>query len=198
MIIRKMYRYEGSHAVRNCSSDRCKYSVHGHSYIVEVFLTSDGLDNGMMVMDFGLMKGNIKDIIDSFDHAHSMWNKETSDYKEFFKSHCARWIEMPVSPSAEAYAIMFFKMIDAMLLATKFANGERRVQLHSVRVHETATGYAEAFREDLEWVDFDLDDIVFSDGVKEEWQDPDMYDKLLLATQVGDKCFFNKPVTQQV
>lgn len=46
MLIRKKYTFEGAHIVRNCSSDRCKKSIHGHSYIVEVLFTSDKLDNG--------------------------------------------------------------------------------------------------------------------------------------------------------
>jgi 6-pyruvoyltetrahydropterin/6-carboxytetrahydropterin synthase len=65
-------------------------------------------------------------------------------------------------------------------------------------VHETATGYAEAFREDMKWVDFTLDDIVFSDGIREEWQDPNMYATLRDAWYKGDNCFFNRPVVQQV
>ena len=77
MIIRKLFKFEGAHIVRNCSSVRCKKSIHGHSYVVEVFFSSDGFDNGMMVMDFGLMKGTIKDFIDGFDHAYSMWDKES-------------------------------------------------------------------------------------------------------------------------
>ena len=44
MIIRKLFKFEGAHIVRDCSSDRCKFSIHGHSYVVEVFLTSDKLD----------------------------------------------------------------------------------------------------------------------------------------------------------
>ena len=44
MIIRKLYRFEASHIVRNCSSDRCKYSVHGHSFRVELFLTTDDVE----------------------------------------------------------------------------------------------------------------------------------------------------------
>lgn len=198
MLITKGFTFEGSHIVRNCSSKRCKFSIHGHSYKVWVTFTADGLDNGMMVMDFGLMKGTIKDFIDSFDHAYSMWSKETPDFKEFIYNNSARYIEMPVSPSAEAYAIMFFKVIDAILECTRFANGECNVRLHSVRVHETATGYAEAFREDMKWVDFTLDDIVFSDGIREEWQDPNMYEKLKDSWYKGDPCFFNRIVVQQV
>lgn len=198
MIIRKLFKFEGAHIVRNCSSERCKFSIHGHSYTVEVFFTAQGLDNGMMIMDFGLMKGTIKDFIDSFDHAYSMWDKESDEFKTFIKSHSDRWIEMPVSPSAEAYALMFFKVIDSIMECTQFANGEEGVELYSVRVHETDTGYAEAFRQDLEWVDFYLDDILLSDSIKKEWKDPEMYDKLVIADFQGEKCFFNKPVVQQI
>lgn len=198
MIIRKLFKFEGAHIVRNCSSTRCKKSIHGHSYIVEVFFTSDGLDNGQMVVDFGLMKGNLKDFIDGFDHAYSMWDKESDEFKDFMKSHSERWIEMPVSPSAEAYAIMFFKVVDAMVRATEFNNGEQSPMLQSVRVHETATGYAEAFREDLDWVEFDLEDIKISAGVLAEWKDPEMYNKLVTANRLGQQIFINEVVEQQV
>lgn len=179
MIIRKQFSFHGAHIVRNCSSDRCKKSIHGHSYIVEVFFTSDKLDNGQMVYDFGLTKGTIKDIIDSFDHAYSMWNKEKTDFKKFIKKESARWIEMPVSPSAEMYSLMFFFIIDQILQNTSFNNGEGNIQLHSVRVHETTTGYAESFREDLKMWDYQLEDIIFSNQIKDEWKDPEMYNKLI-------------------
>lgn len=179
MIIRKQFSFEGAHKVLNCSSDRCKFSLHGHSYIVEVFFTADHVDNGQMVYDFGLTKGTIKDIIDSFDHAYSMWDKEKTDFKKFIKKESARWIEMPVSPSAEMYSLMFFFIIDKILQNTQFNNGEGNVQLSSVRVHETATGYAESFREDLKMWDYQLEDIIFSNQIKEEWKDPKMYDKLI-------------------
>lgn len=198
MIIRKLFKFEGAHIVRNCSSVRCKRSIHGHSYTVECFFKSKGLDNGMMVMDFGLMKGTIKDFVDGFDHAYSMWNKESDKFKAFITENSDRWIDMPVSPSAEAYAIMFFKVLDGIVKATEFNNGEQEVELHSVRVHETTTGYAEAFREDLDWVDFGLEDIVVSDGVKSEWSDPEMFDKLVEASKQGTKCFVNEVVEQQV
>ena len=201
MIIRKLFKFEGAHIVRNCSSIRCKKSIHGHSYVVEVFFKSKGLDNGQMVMDFGLMKGTIKDFIDGFDHAYSMWNKESLYFKDFMKKNSDRWIEMPVSPSAEAYSLMFFKVIDSIVEATEFNNGEQNVELYSVRVHETTTGYAESFREDLEMCNFNLDDILISEGITSEWGDVEMYDKLkLYHTNVNKniKPFINPIVEQQV
>lgn len=198
MIIRKLFKFEGAHIVRNCSSVRCKKSIHGHSYVVEVFFKSDGFDNGMMIMDFGLMKGTIKDFIDGFDHAYSLWSKESEDFKNFMITNSDRWIEMPVSPSAEAYSLMFFKVIDAIVKATEFNNGEKNVQLYSVRVHETTTGYAESFREDLEWCDFELEDIKISDGIKSEFKDEKMFEKLIKAGKTKSKCFKNDIVEQQV
>lgn len=200
MLIRKLFKFEGAHIVRNCSSERCKFSLHGHSYVVECFFTSAGLDNGQMVMDFGLMKGTVKDIIDSFDHAYSMWDKETYEFKNFIYRNSARWIEMPVSPSAEAYSLMLFFIIDRIVKATQFNNGEKEVKLSSVRVHETTTGYAESFKSDLEYWNHKLADVVFSDEIKAEWKDPQMYDKLIgyHSGTIGEKPFINPVVKQQI
>ena len=200
MIIRKLFKFEGAHIVRNCSSDRCKRSIHGHSYVVEVFFTSKGLDNGQMVMDFGLMKGNIKDLIDSFDHAYSYWDKEGVEFTNFIHDNSARWVSMPVSPSAEAYSLMLFYVIDKMVKATQFNNGERDVELTSVRVHETTTGYAESFRDDLEYCTFKLEDIEFSEQIRHEWSDYEMYSNLIDYTNgiLSTKPFINPAVTLQV
>lgn len=179
MIIRKLFKFEGAHIVRDCSSLRCKESIHGHSYIVEIFLTSSRLDNGQMIVDFGLLKGTIKDFIDSFDHCWTVWNKETDEFKDFVKKHSLRWIELPVSPSAEMFSLMFLFVIDKIIENTKFQNGEGFVKLHSVRVHETETGYAEAFHDDLQWWKWSLDNIIISDDIYLEWQDPLMWSKLM-------------------
>lgn len=158
MIIRKQYKFEGAHLVRNCTSSRCRENIHGHSYLVEVFLTSDKLDNGFMIMDFSRL-GNVGKFIDSFDHTYSLWQGESEDFKTFIYRYNKRVAELPVSPSAEGFALLFFYVIDRIIGNLTPVNGEGQVRLHSVRVHETATGYAEAFREDLKWVHFSLNDI---------------------------------------
>ncbi len=63
MLIRKLFKFENAHVVRNCTSDRCKRSIHGHSYKVELLLKASKLDHGQMVYDFGLLKGVIKDLL---------------------------------------------------------------------------------------------------------------------------------------
>ncbi len=196
MLIRKLFKFENAHIVRNCSSDRCKRSIHGHSYKVEVLLQANRLDHGQMVYDFGLMKGIIKDLIDSFDHAITFWDKDDADYVTACKNFSARWIALPVSPSAEQFSRVFFFLVDAVLKHTNMQNGEGDVTIHSVIVHETDTGYAQCFREDIENVqmgELSLADIVFSEQVKVEWAMSDMYDRL----KNGD-LFDNPTVDLQV
>jgi len=179
MIIRKKFKFEGAHIVRNCTTKRCKESIHGHSYEVEVFFISNKLDNGYMILDFGLTKKHIHNIIDSFDHAYSLWSGESDEFKQFFKANSVRNIEMPISPSAESYSLMFLKFVDLILSHTEFNNGEGNIKVSSVRVHETKTGYAEAFREDMEMIEFDLNKVIFSKGIIEEWQDKEELLKIL-------------------
>lgn len=181
MIIRKLFKFENAHIVRGCSTLRCRSSLHGHSYKVEVLLESNFLDNGQMVYDFGLMKQSIKDIIDSFDHSISLWNMDDKIYIEDMKKHSARWIEIPVSPSAEQFSRLFFVLIDRLFRLTTTINGEREVKLHSIIVHETDTGYAQAFRDDAYSINMgliEIDDISLSDDVKNGCKDKNLWDKI--------------------
>jgi 6-pyruvoyltetrahydropterin/6-carboxytetrahydropterin synthase len=201
MIIRKLYKFENAHVVRNCSTDRCKYSIHGHSYKVEVMLDSKYLDNGQMVYDFGLMKGNIKDIIDSFDHATVFWDQDNGDYIDSIKKHSARWISIPVNPSAEQLSRVLFLLVDKILEKTKMANGEGEVTLKSIRVHETDTGYAECgVRDVYDYIDtmghIDIDMIEFSEDVMNDWTDRELFNNIKLDSIESE--FFNKAVEQQV
>lgn len=191
MIIRKLYRFEASHIVRNCSSDRCKYSVHGHSFRCELFLTADRLDRGQMVYDFGLLKLHVKDFLDGFDHAALFWEKESPVYAKAMKTHSQRWVQLPVSPTAEQLSRVIFVAAQALLDNTERANGDESARVHSVILHETETGYAQAFREDAYdsgMGEIDLSKIVFSPAVKAEWRDPKMWDKLLKGTRFAVKA----------
>ena len=181
MLIRKLFRFENAHIVRNCSSDRCSRSIHGHSYQVEILLEAHALDNGQMIYDFGLLKGHIKELIDSFDHAVAFWDKDNAEYIAFCKQFSARWISLPISPSAEQFSRVIFVLVDAVLKQTVMQNGEADVSLHSIIVHETITGYAQCFRDDVENPRMgliQLDEIVFSEQVCSEWSDYQLFEKL--------------------
>ena len=178
MIIRKLFKFEGAHIVRNCSSKHCRENIHGHSYVVEVFITSNKLDDGYMVMDFCRL-AKVKEFIESFDHAYSLWNQENQEFKDFIYRYDQRVAEIPISPSAEGFSLLFFYVIDQILQNTSPVNGEGQICLSSVRVHETATGYAEAFREDLSLVKFGIHDIHFSEGITQEWKDQEWWNRLV-------------------
>jgi len=181
MLIRKLFGFENAHVVRNCTSDRCSRSIHGHSYKVEVILEAQALDHGQMIYDFGLMKGHIRTLIDSFDHAICFWDKDDTAYIEACKTFSARWIALPISPSAEQFSRLFFVLTDAVLRQTDMMNGEADVSLQSIIVHETATGYAQCFREDVlnpRMGIIPMESIIFSEQVRNEWSDPDLFEKI--------------------
>ncbi|SEO10123.1 6-pyruvoyl trahydropterin synthase family protein [Acinetobacter sp. yr461] len=181
MLIRKLFKFENAHVVRNCTSDRCKRSIHGHSYKVELLLKASKLDHGQMVYDFGLLKGVIKDLIDSFDHAICFWEKDDSQYIDACQTFSARWISLPVSPSAEQFSRIFFYLAQQVLQSTITQNGEGDVEVYSVIVHETDTGYAQSFIEDIQNEQMgilSLDGIVFSEQIQIEWANPKMYEDL--------------------
>lgn len=182
MIIRKLFKFENAHIVRGCSTQRCRASLHGHSYKVELLFESNFLDNGQMVYDFGLIKKNIKTLVDSFDHAVTLWEADDAEYVADMKKHSDRWVQLPVSPSAEQFCRVIFVMVDLLMRQTDTVNGEKEVKLHSVIVHETDTGYAQGFAEDAYshlMGAIDPQRIVFSDGIRADWHDPKLWEKLL-------------------
>jgi 6-pyruvoyltetrahydropterin/6-carboxytetrahydropterin synthase len=181
MIIRKLFKFENTHIVRDCSTIRCRSSIHGHSYKVELLFESDFLDNGQMVYDFGLMKDHMKKLVDSFDHGITLWRGDSEEYIADMKKHSDRWVVLPVSPSCEQFSRVIFLMIDKVLECTRGVNGEKDVRLHSIIVHETDTGYAQCFREDAysqKMGLIHLDEIVFSDAIKAEWGDVELFEKI--------------------
>ncbi len=187
MIIRKLFKFENAHIVRNCTTRRCSESIHGHSYKVELLFASDYLDRGQMVYDFGLTKRTIKELIDSFDHAITLWSGDDPDYIKDMKKWSRRWVELPVSPSAEQYSRVIFLMVERVLQNTVMINEEKNVIIHGVIVHETETGYAhceyaDAHNEQMGKID--LRDIRFSEAIQEEWSDPAMWEKLLAGKNI--------------
>ncbi len=193
MIIRKLFKFENAHIVRGCSTRRCSENIHGHSYKVEVLLESNYLDNGQMVYDFGLTKLYIKEMIDSFDHAITLWSGDDGEYLTAMKRYSSRWVELPVSPSAEQFSRVIYLMVEKILSSTQMQNGERNVELHSIIVHETETGYAQGFREDAHselMGKISLGEIIFSEQVRSEWSDAELWNKLI----AGEKLLSPKSV----
>ena len=173
MKIRKEFRVESAHIVRNCTSHRCSHSIHGHSAVIEVFLKSTFLDNAGMVYDFGLIKNSVKSFVDSMDHCYILCSKDDPEFKDFIKKSCDRWIELPFNPSAECLSMYLLYGIKKIMENTKTNNGESKIEVTGVRYHETTTGWAEASGTDLDvlWQPEWWNQIRYSDGVIDDWSE---------------------------
>jgi 6-pyruvoyltetrahydropterin/6-carboxytetrahydropterin synthase len=187
MLIRKLYKFENAHIVRGCTTRRCSHSIHGHSYKVELILQAHALDQGQMVYDFGLLKMGVRDLIDAFDHAVAIWNDDDPAYVAACQTFSERWVMLPVSPSAEQFSRLFFCLVDRLLSQTEMVNGEAEVVLYSVIVHETETGYAQCFRDDIDnpnMGEIDLEKIFFSEAITSVWSDPQLFEKIKRGVRV--------------
>ena len=166
MKIRKLYRIESAHIVRDAISKRCSHSTHGHSGIIEVFLKSDHLDKAGMIYDFGAFKKSIGSFIDMFDHSVHLWDEDCLERLNFFKQFNDRWIVLPCNPTAENYCILFRDCINEIIKKSTFNNEEGSIYCSGVRYHETATGYAESDESDP--ITYSLNNINFSQETLEE------------------------------
>ena len=139
MVIRKQFKAEIAHRLVSAYSRKCS-SIHGHSYIFEVMLEGEDLNDDGMLMDFGELKSKIGHLFDAWDHSFMFYAKDrlASLYKAMLEIEPIRLIEVDYNPTAENMAHHIFR-----------ACLEEGLPVHSVRVHETATGWAEAFRPKL-------------------------------------------------
>lgn len=181
MKIRKLFKAENAHIVNNAYSERCRESLHGHSYTYEVFLSSTQYEDAGMVTDFGFIKKYLHPLFDSFDHASIIGNYETEEFKEFFKNNFKRVIITDWNSTAEFQAAFFFfaieKIIKYLTVNNLWEKGEQEIRPDAVIVHETATGYARYDRQDLgdaytNYFQFGsnvFNTVTFSDGIKKDW-----------------------------
>ena len=201
MLITKIFNVESAHIVRNCTSERCSHSIHGHSAVIEVTFEADGLDNAQMVMDFGLMKNEIKSFIDSMDHCYLLCDRDTDEFRKFIKESCDRWIELPFNPSAEMLSMFIYYGITKILESIRFSNGEKKVSVYSVKYHETKSGSATCFRDDMCDIWDRLVDtssnfkIRYSPAVVRDWNSPEMIDILINGK---DTIIINNNIKQQI
>ncbi|MBE6207224.1 MAG: 6-carboxytetrahydropterin synthase [Rikenellaceae bacterium] len=140
----KEFSFEAAHALGGYDGP-CR-EIHGHSY--RLFVTIKGTPSRDeqnpkqgMVMDFGVLKKIVhEEIISRFDHALVL--RSTAD-KELLKLLTAQFdnlIEVDYQPTCENMLDDFSRRITSRL--------PEGVTLHSLRLHETASSYAEWFAED--------------------------------------------------
>lgn len=134
--IRKQFKVEMAHRLRSAFSKCCTDQIHGHSYIIEVFLKAEQLNVDDMLIDFGELKSIISDYINSWDHALVLPKELPSGGSE------VKLIRTDYNPTAEAMACDMFSHITYLLKKGEHG-GAQDLTVSCVRVHETRTGWAE-------------------------------------------------------
>ena len=143
--ITKQFTFETGHALYGYDG-KCK-NVHGHSYKLSVTVLGKPITDRNnvkfgMVIDFGDLKKIVKEeIVDQFDHA-TVFNKTTPHIElanELIKrNHDV--ILVDYQPTSENMVIDFAERIKSRL--------PENIQLHSLRLQETETSFAEWFASD--------------------------------------------------
>jgi 6-pyruvoyltetrahydropterin/6-carboxytetrahydropterin synthase len=143
--ITKQFSFETGHALYGYDG-KCK-NVHGHSYKLSVtvigkpILDASNVKFGM-VIDFTDLKKIVREeIVDLFDHA-TVFNKNTP-HIELAKELSNRGhhvILVDYQPTSENMVIDFAQKINKRLPAD--------IQLHSLKLQETETSFAEWYASD--------------------------------------------------
>ncbi|MFD2602271.1 6-pyruvoyl trahydropterin synthase family protein [Flavobacterium suzhouense] len=143
--ITKQFTFETGHALYGYDG-KCK-NVHGHSYKLSVTVIGEPITDPTnvkfgMVIDFGDLKKIVKeDIVDVFDHA-TVFNQNTPhvELAAELKNRGHHVILVDYQPTSENMVIDFADKIKRRL--------PDNIQLHSLRLQETETSFAEWFQSD--------------------------------------------------
>jgi 6-pyruvoyltetrahydropterin/6-carboxytetrahydropterin synthase len=130
--IRKQFRFEAAHRLVSSYSQNCQ-NIHGHSYVVELYLSAP-LNYDGMVTDFGEVKERFNGIIEAWDHSLIIDRQDPMfmELRPILDKWGMKYNMFPGNPTAEAMANYLYDFaMDIDLPVVK------------VRVHETTTGWAE-------------------------------------------------------
>jgi 6-pyruvoyltetrahydropterin/6-carboxytetrahydropterin synthase len=142
--VTKEFTFEMAHALWNYDGP-CR-NVHGHSY--RLFVTLSGIPveepgnakNGM-VIDFTDLKSIVKkEIVNVFDHAIVLSRQFDKEKTEMFMKMFGNTVLVDYQPTCENLISDFAKRISQHLPAG--------VNMHSLKLYETATSYAEWYVSD--------------------------------------------------
>ncbi|HOK50615.1 MAG: 6-carboxytetrahydropterin synthase QueD [Bacteroidales bacterium] len=130
--VRKTLTFEAAHRLLKDYSGKCTNN-HGHSWVVDIELEAEQLDERGMVVDFNELKRLKQWIDDTLDHTTILWEKDPMC--EYIRQSQQRLYVTQENPTSEVIARIIFEKAQEM-----FAND--RVKISSVAVHETCTSRA--------------------------------------------------------
>ena len=140
----KEFSFEAAHALGGYDGP-CR-EIHGHSYRLFVTIKGTPSTDPMnpkqgMVLDFGVLKKIVnEEIISRFDHALVLRSTADEGLRRVLLEQFDNVVTVEYQPTCE-------NMLDdfAHRLMKRLPEG---VMLHSLRLHETASSYAEWYAED--------------------------------------------------
>jgi 6-pyruvoyltetrahydropterin/6-carboxytetrahydropterin synthase len=143
--ITKQFSFETGHALYGYDG-KCK-NVHGHSYKLSVTVIGEPITDSHnvkfgMVIDFSDLKKIVREeIVDLFDHA-TVFNKNTPhiELANELKNRGHHVILVEYQPTSENMVTDFAKKIQDRL--------PQSIQLHSLKLQETETSFAEWYASD--------------------------------------------------
>jgi 6-pyruvoyltetrahydropterin/6-carboxytetrahydropterin synthase len=144
--VTKEFDFEIAHALWNYDGP-CK-NLHGHSYklfvtIVGTPITDENNPKNGMVIDFGDLKQIInQEIVDGLDHAVILNSKAAENIPSDLSQMFERKLIVDYQPTCENLVSDFARRIKKRL--------PERLKLHSLKLHETDTSYAEWYASDNE------------------------------------------------
>lgn len=141
----KEFSFESAHALWGYDG-KCR-EIHGHSYRLFVTIKGEPVTDPTspklgMVMDFGELKAIVaREITDRLDHSFVMRRTaEAEALAEAMQSQFTNVILVDYQPTCENMLVDFAARLKAAL--------PEGVMLHSLRLHETATSYAEWYNDE--------------------------------------------------
>ena len=143
--ITKQFSFETGHALYGYDG-KCR-NIHGHSYKLSVTVNgtpindTDNVKYGMVIDSSDLKKIVKEEIVNEFDHA-TVFNKNTPhvELAKELKDRGHHVLLVDYQPTSEMMVIDFAEKIKNRL--------PNNIRLHSLKLQETATCYAEWFASD--------------------------------------------------
>ena len=142
--ITKIFRFEMAHAL--VGYDGLCRNIHGHSYELRVTVIGEPEEDVHspkcgMLMDFSDLKKIVhQQIVDRFDHSLVLNEAVDADLVAQLQKHYQKVELLPYQPTSERMLLHFADLLKRQLPSS--------VSLHSLRLGETATSYAEWYADD--------------------------------------------------
>lgn len=113
-------QFSGAHSLTGYQGDCCK--LHGHNWQVTVYLLASELDEIGIALDFKILKKELNEVIDRYDHAYL---NDLSEFKE-------------CNPTSENIARIIYKELSKRL-------NDDRIKVSRISVEESPGSRASYF-----------------------------------------------------